>query len=184
MTTKEYIEKLKERLAVLESGEHVFIAVSSIHADVSQRIFEGGLASDNSEIGTYNKSNSLYVNTKLNAPRSLKPTGKKGESVFKNGKSHKTTYFDSYSDFRKKQGRESEKVNLALNNFLKLDFTNSLTRSGNNSFVVKLKQKINYDKAKGNENRFNKKIFALSKEEKVNLYKEVQFESIRIMRGL
>ena len=184
MTTKEYIEQLRKRLDVLEKGEHVFIAVSSIHGEVSRRIFEEGVASDGSGIGKYDTNNELYVNTTKVAPKKLKPVGKTGKSVFDNGKPHKITYFKSYSEFRQKQGRESKSVNLSLNNFLKLDFTNGLTKVGNNSFVVKLKQRLNTDKARGNEKRFGKKIFTLTKEETEELNNTIQSESVRIMQGL
>lgn len=184
MTTSEYISQLQERLERLKNGEHVFIAVSATHADVSRRIFEDGKAVDDKEIGSYDSQNEIYINTAINAPKKLKPVGKTGESVFSNGKPHKTTYFKSYSDFRAKQGRESKKVNLSLNNFLKLDFTNGLTRIGKNNFVVKFKQAINTKKAYGNESRFNKKIFGLTTKEQAILAQTIQFESLRIMQGL
>ena len=180
---------MRDRLNRLKDGEHVFIACSDSVADMSVRIFEQGIASDGGKIGEYNKTNPLYINTKKNSPKQVKPQGKpiggkKGKTKHDNGEPYKTTYFESYADFRSKIGRSSDTVNLSLSGRLQLDFTNGLQKISNNEYVIKLKSKLNANKAKGNEDHFDTTIFNPTKNEEAELLKVVSFESLRIMRGL
>lgn len=189
MTTEQFISQQKERLSRLEKGEHVFIAVSDSVADMSVRIFEKGIATDASQIGKYNTVDPLYINTAKKSPKKLKGQGKpignsKGKTVHDNGEPYKTTYFESYSDFRKKVGRSSDVVNLNLYGNLKLDFENGLVKVDDNNFHLVLKNKTDRNKASGAEEHFKKRIFYPTKEEESELLRVVQFESLRIMKGL
>lgn len=171
----EYIASQKERFERLENGEALEIAVRDTHAKQVQRIFVDGKNSDDSQIGKYNTTDPLYVNPK-NAPKNTPTKGKTGKDTFANGQKHKTTYFESYSDFRASQGRESGNVNLNLFGNLRSAFSNGLFKVSEREWVVAIPGG-EYDKLDGNEKRFGSKISALTKEEHNNFIKVIQEES-------
>lgn len=171
----EYIESQKERFEKLQSGEALEIAVRDTHAKQVQRIFVEGKNSDDAQIGKYNTTDPLYVNPN-NAPKKTPTKGKTGKDTFANGQKHKTTYFDSYSDFRASQGRESSNVNLNLFGNLRSAFANGLFKVSEREWVVAIPLS-EYVKIEGNEDRFGAKISALTKEEHNNFIEVIQEES-------
>lgn len=176
MTIEQYIEKLKRRQMITE--DILYISASTVHAEMSKRIFEEGKAADGSAIGDYNSTDPLYIDPDK-APVKFTPKGKTGRTKFKNGKAHRTGYFDSYKAFRADQRRPTDKVNLELFGMLKSDFTNSLQKDNNNTWVARIKASENQKKAIGNQRRFRKAVFALTKEERELFHNVAQAEFTR-----
>ena len=189
MTTEEYIKKNRVALeAIVKLDIPLKIAVYTIVGEQSIRIFQDGLNSAGSKIGSYNNSVALYVNTTKSAPIKNAPKGKNGDVKFKNGNPHKSTYYKSYKEFRSKQKRESGFVNLRLTNELQSDFSNSKVSVSSTKVVAgkpikvnvhfyktELKKDINQKKREGLENKYGR-IFKLTKEEKTKFLSILQKE--------
>ena len=177
MTTAQFIQKQKARLAKIEEGKAFAEAVANSHARQVPRIFDKGIKSDGSKIGKYNSSEDLYVNPKF-APKGFSTKGKTGKTTFKNGKKHKTGFFTSYKAFRASQGRETSFVNLRLFGRLQLDYTNGLRRISPLKWVAEVKTEESADKIQGNKQRFGL-TFALTKEEKIEFRKDLEIILVR-----
>ena len=176
MTTDQFAQKQKARLAKIEEGKSFAEAVANSHARQVPRIFDKGIKSDGSKIGQYNSSKDLYVNPKF-APKGFSTKGKTGKTTFKNGKKHKTGFFTSYKAFRASQGRETSFVNLRLFGRLQLDYTNGLRRVSPLKWVAEVKTDINADKIQGNKERFGL-TFSLTEKEREEFFKD-QAEILR-----
>lgn len=90
-------------------------AAFQVIAEYKQRIFFNGLDTSGGAIGTYSV-NPFYINplslTTVSAS-GIKPQGKNGQSVFKNGNPHKTKYLtQGYKELRDLTGRQSGTVDL------------------------------------------------------------------------
>jgi hypothetical protein len=90
-------------------------AAFQVIAEYKQRIFFNGLDTSGGAIGTYSV-NPFYINplslTTVSAS-GIKPQGKNGQSVFKNGNPHKTKYLtQGYKELRELTGRQSGTVDL------------------------------------------------------------------------
>lgn len=140
----------------------VYIAAQTAHAEMTERIFTHGKASDGSSIGTYS-AKPLYVNPN-DAPRKFPPAGKYGQTEFNNGKPHKTGYFEGYQAYRSNQSRPANYVNLDLFGTLKSEWENSLHRT-DNGWEADIEYLKNKQKVLGAQTRFGKTIFAASREE-------------------
>lgn len=161
MTVEQYIQKQDKRLK--EFSACVGSAVVTIHSLRGQRIFGSGLDKDNSPIGEYNSTDPLYVNPK-NAPKKFPTKGKNGDTVFKNGKPHKTGFFESYKAFRANQGRQTSPVNLNLTGTLFKDFASTVIRQGN-KWIVGVKNAANKGKVDGAIDKYGRKAFDHSEKE-------------------
>ena len=179
MKGSEYFRKLNKDITQEVINKSVQSAAITIVSQMGERIFQEGKATDGSQIGNYDTEKELYVNPKR-APKSFPTKGKTGKSKFKNGEKHKTCYFESYSAYRKKVGRQSKKVNLVLFGILQSDFVKA--PSIKNNYVSVSVSQNNSDKIDGAESRYDKKIFALSEDEReeyVNLVKSQILEYVR-----
>lgn len=93
------------------------VAAFRVIAEYKQRIFSDGLATDGDAIGQYSV-NPFYINPNNPvlsgvASSGIKPVGKYGQTVFKNGKPHKTKYLaNGYAQLREETGRQSSTVDL------------------------------------------------------------------------
>ena len=90
-------------------------AAIQVIAEYKQRIFFLGLDTSGGSIGQYSV-NPFYINplslTTVSAG-GVKPQGKNGQSVFKNGNPHKTKYLtQGYKELRDLTGRQSGTVDL------------------------------------------------------------------------
>jgi hypothetical protein len=90
-------------------------AAFQVIAEYKQRIFFNGLDTSGGAIGQYSV-NPFYINplslTTVSAS-GIKPQGKHGQSVFKNGNPHKTKYLtQGYKELRDLTGRQSGTVDL------------------------------------------------------------------------
>ena len=160
MTVDEYVSKLRTQASEIESGKPLFLAVSTTVASMSKRIFTDGKNSADGQIGNYNSSDPLYIDPVV---------GKTGKDTFKDGKKHKTGYFESYKAFRGKIGRRTDFVNLNLTNELKLNFESGTRRISNTQYDLIVTKKINVDKVDGNEERFGTIFHTTQKEKELYL---------------
>ena len=179
MTVEEYNKNLQAFMKDLERSNPGFgRAVQSSVQEIGNRIFVEGKNSKGELIGEYNTTDPLYINPKTKSPKSFPPKGMEGETKFKNGNSHKTGYFDSYSDFRKQIGRESKNVNLVLSGDLQSDFRKAkvnspakATKINENYYTIQLDRALNEKKMEGNEKRFGEITTPQAKE--VMLFNEI-----------
>jgi len=173
ITQEEFLIRQRKVLnSIIKDNNPLKIAARTTHKDVAERIFQEGKKADGSDIGQYATSPPMYVNPKTSPGnvKKLTPIGKHGETVFQNGKPHKTAYVSSYKDYRQKIGKRTDKVNLDLSGDLKLDFSNGkiarpeTKKVNTNEYVVTLKRGINQDKREGLEAKYGE-IFAHTKGE-------------------
>lgn len=164
MTTEEYNKSLDLKLAQIADAKFLLTSVTEVHARQVKRIFEQGVDGNGKKIGEYDNKTPIYVDPDK-SPKKFQTRGKNGETEFKNGKKHKTGYFDSYKAFRGAIGRETSFVNLRLTENLKFDFTNSLTLSGA-FYLTGTKKKENSDKVDGLSKKYGVETFQLTDAEK------------------
>ena len=164
MTTKDFAKKLDSQLKQISDAKFLLTCVSDAHAKQVKRIFNDGLNSQGGKIGQYNNTDPIYINPNQ-SPKKFQLKGKSGKTSFKNGKNHKTGYFDSYKAFRQAISREASFVNLRLTENLKFDFTNSLMLSGN-TYITGVKRSENTDKVNGHIQKYGVETYTLSKSEK------------------
>lgn len=179
MDLRVYIRDLEKQSRELKDSKATFIAASTAHADMVERIFTDGKATSGAAIGQYDTQNELYIDPKK-SPVNVATKGKTGERTFKNGKPHKTGYFASYKAYRAAIGRPTATVNLDLFGRLKQEFENSLTRITNNSFEARLRTSEGEEKATGNQRRFGKIIFGASQAERDAFTRAFTFEIRKI----
>lgn len=176
---EQYVAALRKQAKELRDSKAPFVAASTAHADMVERIFTDGVAANGSKIGSYDSSNPLYINSK-NSPVNVAPKGKSGKRTFDNGKPHKTAYFQSYKAYRANIGRPTGTVNLDLFGRLKQEFENSMRRISNSSFEARLRTEESTDKALGNQSRFRKPIFAATQAERDTFRDVLIFEYRKI----
>lgn len=182
MTIEELIQKYRRQQKELTESQAYFLAASTAHADMVERIFTDGNATDGNPIGVYDTTKEMYVNP-INAPRGFTPEGKTGQQVFKNGNKHRTKYFKSYRDFRANQQRETGFVNLQLFGNLMSDFSTSLRRVSNTIFESRPRRKENEGKIIGNQRRFQKVIFGATEKERETYRETLNFEINKILNA-
>jgi hypothetical protein len=152
------------------------VAAFAVIADYQQRIFNEGLASDNTPIGQYSV-NPFYINPNSDAlvgvaTSNIKPVGKTGQTVFKNGKPHKTKYLTrGYAELRENTGRQSAKVDLNFSGSLFISI--KVKEVGNVSFVSYTNEELAGIMA-AQERRFMKEISTPTEQER-----EVGLEAAR-----
>jgi len=116
MTLSERLEILSEVVNNDNTARRISqVAAFQVIAEYKQRIFFNGLDSSGSAIGQYSV-NPFYINplslTTVSAG-GIKPEGKNGNTVFKNGNPHKTKYLtQGYRQLRDLTGRQSGTVDL------------------------------------------------------------------------
>lgn len=186
MTTAEFIKKLDSKIALLQKGEALQRAVLAINTERTARIFERGLNTSGSKIGNYNATKPVYINPN-DAPKG-------GNQVGKSGKKIKSLYYPSYKAFRSAMGRESNFVNVRLNNELQNDLGNGALSKGasgivkpspikisNTKYRITLKKDINIKKVEGLEKKFGK-FLDHTKQEKELFQKVYAFEVEKILK--
>lgn len=127
-------------------------------AEMKQRIFSDGIATDGSAIGQYS-TNPFYQNPDdlVGVPSSqVKPLGKNGSATFKNGKKKVTRYLpQGYAELREILGRQAETVDLNLSGSLERDFT---IGDNDGNIAVGIINEESIQKMDDNEERFGKEI--------------------------
>lgn len=194
MTVDEFNQKFQSKMdQLLNLNKPLEIAVRSTMALVAKRIFLDGKNTSGSNIGEYvNKA--LYVNPKkIGALPKFEAKGKEGDKKFKNGKDHKTGYFENFLSFKEKVGRSRnvKTVDLFLTGDLFRDFANSESveqamaeKVNSNYYRVSLTHR-NYKKIEAYEKGENGKspVFKLSQKEKESFKKVFEFEFKKILNA-
>lgn len=180
MTTKEFKKLLDRQLDEINKANIFFLTISESHARQVKRIFVEGQNEMDTDIGQYNSTAPIYISP-IQSPIKISPKGKSGSSVFKNGKAHKSAYFDSYKAFRSAIGRQVSKVNLRLSEALKIDFQTSLQRSGED-YISGIKNDTNVGKAEGAIDRYGD-IFHYTISEKKYYYSELKKDLLNFLNG-
>jgi len=194
MTQEEWLKRNRQVIeGLVKNNRPLQIASRTALKDASIRIFEQGKKTDGSLIGQYDTKRPFYVNPttspgaatgskKVKLQGLTPPTGKTGETVFKNGKKHKTTYVNNYKDFRNRIGKRIDKVNIVLSGELQSDFANAKIVSeklpenptpikvSSQEYIVTLARKENQKKRDGLEDKYGI-IFHHTKEEKAKFFK-------------
>ena len=141
-------------------------AAFQVIAEYKQRIFFNGLDSTGNEIGQYSV-NPFYINpltlTTVKAS-GIKPMGKNGQSVFKNGNPHKTKYLtQGYAELRTLTGRQAAIVDLNFSGSLFQSI--KVTENGSISAVTYTNDEMS-NIMESNEARFSKDISTVSVDER------------------
>jgi len=186
MTTDEFLKQQEAKInAIIKENKPLEIAVRSVMALQSNRIFLQALNAEGGIIGNY-VGGEIYISPNQNKSLPRFPLkGKSGEDVFKNGNKHKTGYFGNYLAFKKAIGRNKRTTNVDL--FL----TGELSRNWANAQALSQAQarKIsahNYIVAlsERNANKVERygNVFGISKSEKAAFLKVLQFEFTKAMQ--
>jgi hypothetical protein len=184
MTPIQYADKLRLQILELQrDNKPLRLAATSATTEMATRIFIKGDATAGGGIGKYNDDKFLYLNPTNTNIFGRSKIGTPG--TFKNGKKKKTVKV-TYKGYKSLLGKPAGGafVNLELSGDLKSDFTNQDVTSNlatperitNDEYVVGWRNRLNVLKAEGNENRFKKKIFNLSVNEKRTFYEVAEFE--------
>lgn len=195
LTTGQWIEKQRAILAKLKAeNKPLEIAARTAMAEQANRIFIQGKKTDGSNIGQYDTKTPFYVNPNTSAGFTTKsskykieglkpPKGKHGDTHFKNGKPHKTTFVNNYKDFRNRVGRRIDKIDATLSGDLQSDFRNAPVDSvavnpkkvSVNEYQIVLQRDKNVEKLQGLESRKGE-ISDASKAERNTFVKVANFE--------
>lgn len=179
MTVDQFNTKLAAQIEVISQHVPLGIAAGDTHALMMERIFVDGLNASGSKIGSYSTSPGMYVNTQF-APQKKAAKGKTGETKFKNGKPHKTTYFESYKAFRQAEGRESSFVNLRLFGNLQNDLSTGLKRVDDDLWIAVVRKNENWKKIQGFQVKYGN-VFSLTKDERSHFKKVLDFELKKVL---
>jgi hypothetical protein len=198
MTVTEYQNVLKNQIKILKSDKVMKLAVYSVNQRRIKRIFEDGKTSQGIPIGQYNDTTPVYIRPE-DAPKAVKLGGKplskqEKRDNKKNGvvqQKPETAYYPSYKAFRKAMGRETNFVNIRLNNRLQSDLANATLSKGttkladnkpikvdNHKFIVTLKNQENIDKVQFLEKKYGK-IIDLTKGE-ISFYQDILEKEFRL----
>lgn len=158
-------EQIKERVSQAELRKAMEVAARDVLPEMADRIFEKGQATDLTPIGSYS-TKPIYIE-KTRSPRAA-------------GIAKKKTYFfpGGYREFKSKIGR-GEKVNLRVFGRLMMDFLTPKKVDTSKGVRYELKDEDNVKKKTGAEDRFQKPIFNLTKEERITIVNTVAFEITR-----
>jgi hypothetical protein len=178
------LNKIKKVLTDLPINDIAVVLGNTLLADNLDRIHQRGKAVNGSNIGRYDTTTPMYVNPNK-APRGTKnkakgieglrpPKGKNGETKFKNGKPHKTTYVKSYKDLRNRIGRRIDIVDLNFTGTLQASL--NIVSKGNTADIGFISD-YGATVSDALEKKYGKKIWGASDEERKTL-KEVAIDEV------
>lgn len=184
MTLQQHIEHIKRVSEDLLRAERpVVLAAGSAIAEFSERVFVDGRASTGGQF-QYNSTSPLYVNpakTFGNTSGLKPPRGKNGNTEFRSGKKHKTTWVESYKALRGLVGRPNTFVNWTATGDLKSEIENrSLIRVGDLDYKFRVNSEENSGKLSGLIKKYTG-VFRLSDAEKQTYYKAFEFEFRKLL---
>ena len=178
-TTAQYIEELEKRKKAIDKAKIIAPCAMVAHDSQIMRMTERGVNGDNRKLVPKYSMKPMYINTRTGSPKSISAVGKTGESVFKSGKAHKTTYFQAgYREFKAKIGRGMFQL---FGDMMK-DFTNSMQRQGDH-WITGMKNNRNSKKAENLIEKFGIASFRLTKEEKQQYSNCINKSLMNILRG-
>lgn len=160
LTPNQFADQLREGLRQIQTNNRPLqLAAYSALANMDERIFYKGQDASEGKIGDYNTTTPIYIDP-LKSPRKTPVKGKNGNATFKDGKPHKTSYFESYKAYRDAIGRRTDTVVLDLSSDLRLDMENpqggvpTPERIHVNEYRVSLKRDYNIKKKDGLEKKY------------------------------
>jgi hypothetical protein len=160
------LNALKTIVGLDETARRVSTAAAlTMLAKLKQRVFRLGLDSSDNPIGSYSTGPFYQNPTKLvGVPAGgVKPQGKNGLSIFKNGKPKKTRYLNQgYKELRELVGRQSDYVDLNFSGSLQLSMQVGFR---GNVAVFGFTNQEGIDKMEQNEIRFSTTISEPTEEE-------------------
>lgn len=186
MTIKEFQISLQKKANDIKLfAEPLRFAAFDVTAKMGNRIFDNGMATDNSKIGEYS-TKPIYVNPDTLYKKGLGvPRGKNGETKFKTGKKtgqpHKTKYLEGgYKQLRNMLGNRIDIVDLTLSHELRMDFSNDQSiaeprKIDDLEYQIRLDKDINQKKRGGIEKKYGE-IFSLSESEKEVFFNTINFK--------
>lgn len=179
------LNALKTIVGLDETARRVSTAAAlTMLAKMKQRIFRLGLDSSNSQIGSYS-IDPFYQNPNklVGVPTgSVKPAGKNGLGIFKNGNPKKTKYLaQGYKELRELVGRQSDYVDLNFSGSLQLSMQVGFR---GNVAVFGFINEEGVDKMEQNEARFGTIISEPTQEELELSRKAAANELIAIIQEL
>jgi len=178
-TTAQYIEELEKRKKAIDKAKIIAPCALVAHDAQIMRMTEKGVNGLNRKLVPKYSMKPMYINTRTSSPKAISAVGKTGQTKFKSGKAHKTTYFQAgYREFKAKIGRGM----FQLFGQMMRDFATSLQRRGD-VWVTGMKQSINADKADNLIKKYGIESFRLTKEEKINYSNCINKQLNNILRG-
>lgn len=164
------ISAVQDEKTLGDLGVEMFI---ELKAEYTRRIFEQGLNTASKPIGKYSTEPGYYSQGQFIRKASFKPQGKFSTGDFKNGNKRKSMFLQSgYSQFRKIQGRKTDKVNLKLSGSLERGF--DILQDGD-SVIFGQTSQFEALKMYGIEDKFGE-VFSLAEE-------EIEFIGERVNEG-
>lgn len=161
MNLQEYTNNLKQLAGDASAKLALNIRVPAANmmlATIKNRIIREGKASDNSEIGRLSTKPAYFSRKAFVVKGAFKPQGKNGAR-----KGAKSMYLpEGYAQFKGIQGRERSKANMQLSGSMMLDYQQAIQGA---TILQGFTNKKESDKRKGNEARFNKRIFPATEQE-------------------
>ena len=159
MKVDDFIKRLRElpNKIIQNNIQISVIAANEAMAEMLDRIFVKGLAADGTKIGDYS-NDPIYVSVPYPQLRNagLRKKGRQGK------KTKRSAFFSKgYKEFRQQAGRQSGFVDLNLTGSL---FNSVKVGKYQGKVVIFFDQDESIVKAQGNEKRFGKEIFTLSRE--------------------
>jgi hypothetical protein len=179
------LQALKLVIGLPETERRVSTAAAiTMLAKMKQRIFRLGLDSNESKIGDY--STTPYYqnpNNLVGVPAgNVKPQGKNGLGIFKNGKPKKTRYLSQgYKELRELVGRQTNTVDLNFSGSLQVSMQVGIR---DNTAVFGFTNLEEADKIEENESRFATTIAEPSQTELELSRKAAQEELIAIFESI
>lgn len=194
LTAKQFVEKLEKKIRDLdERNVPLEIAVRTVTALQTVRIFQEGKNSAGGNIGTY--STTPRIISPRFAPKKFQADDFQPFNTAQRAKTGKKGYYgkffsQGYKQFRAEQGRESAFVNLRLTNDLQSDFANvsmavtanavpqpSPIKVNTHTYKMTLKRAENIEKKDSLEEKYGP-VFNLTRAE-VETFKRVQSFELR-----
>jgi len=171
MTLAQKIQNLERKKQIIMSSRDNALRVAALDttAAVSMRIFTKGGA-QKGQIGKYSTKKTVASKSQFVKKAAFK---KDGFIRFPN-RTKATAIMElpnGYKQLRSIQGRPTNTVNLDYSSATRKDFENSVRKLGN-GYAAIVKRDLSAKIIEGQEARFKKKIFALTKKEAAN-YKQL-----------
>jgi hypothetical protein len=163
------------------------VALKDVQGRMLNRIFNRGLAANGSKIGSYSTkpiligSSSFFKKSASNSLLGSKAKRRALNWVTINGK-RLAVLPGGYKEVRSIQGRQASYVDLQLKGDLFRSIQVGKTNTGSN--VLGFINDLSKAKADGNEDRFGKKIFALSSSEDKAINKAILRELDKILSNI
>lgn len=178
MTPEQFIAQLKKQKSDIQAAaeEALQEAARATHMKVTGRIFDGGKAADGSSIGKYSTKPLLVSKRAFVLKSAFKQSVRKTKGgskpmyiKFPNAKKATPVMVlpGGYKQLKQIQNLRSGYVDLVYSGKTKRFFLGSLRKYGRYGWAAILRNNEAARRGVWNENKFGKKIFALTKEEEV-----------------